>query len=384
LVAALVGGRAKELFRFEIQDWLFLGFITWVILGGLASGLSDQTREDIFNYVKWFVLFKLVIAVLGDVARARKFMSVFVLLVLILAVEAIQQKYSVDGAGWANQGRAWIDPSVLAAGGVGRSRWIGIFDGPGVFCVIFTVAFAFLLQGIGKENGFTKRLIYLAMLGLVMWATYCTGARGGFLASLAVFGLHILMRAKVAPVAIAVASGIGFTVFMMAPAYLTTMRDESNSSQYRVEMWAEGLEMIKQNPLLGIGRGNFLDYTQKLIAHNSAVELGGETGFIGLFLWFALLYASIKGVAVYRAHTEDIKEKMFCSGLMLAIIGYIVSSLFVTLEYETLYVLLAVAAVVSRQVPDGFKLINRDYVTVGSVEIAWLIFLQLFCIMFLG
>jgi hypothetical protein len=48
--------------------------------------------------------------------------------------------YSSDGTGWAGQPFGWIDESAAQIGLDARIKWVGIFDGPGVFCTVFTVA----------------------------------------------------------------------------------------------------------------------------------------------------------------------------------------------------------------------------------------------------
>jgi hypothetical protein len=386
--AVVFSGRLAELFHFTVHDWLFLALLVWMTLGAVVNGGSEASKEQIFEYARFFILYKLVIAATGSVDRSRQLMSFFVFLVVVLGVEAIQQKLSVDGAGWANQGRGWIDPDVVAAGGAGRSRWIGIFDGPGVFCVLFTIALPFLLIGTGKEQPPWRRSFSAALVLLVLGATYCTGSRGGLLASLAVIGLFML-RSVVSLRVIFAICALAVTVYSVAPAYLTTINDQSNSTQYRVEMWAAGLDMIKENPAFGVGRGNFKSHSGKhggkrLIAHNSAVEIGGETGLVGLFLWLSLIYVSIKGAVEYWKSTDDTSHKAFCTALVLGVIAYLISAMFVTLEYETFYLMLALCAVTARSTPNAVSFADRDAVKVAALEGVWLIGMQIFVIAYFG
>jgi len=380
----LQSGRLTEFTRITTHDWLFLGLVIWIMLGAIANGLTDESKYQIFLYIKFFLLYKLVIAVVGNVDRASRFIKIFIFLAFVLALETIQQKLSIDGSGWANQGRAWIDPEVLQAGGVGRSRWIGIFDGPGVFCVLFTLSLPFVLQQLGKGLVVWRRALNCVLLFLLLGAIYCTGSRGGLLASLAVIGLHGVWRAGVSMRATVVSCGLVLLAYSFAPEHLTTVHDESHSSQHRVEMWAEGLDMVKEAPVFGIGRGNFQEYTSKLIAHNSAVQMGGETGLVGLFLWVGLIYVSVKGAVAYWQSTERAEEQRFCAALILSVIGYLISAMFVTLEYETFYLLLAVCAVLAHCAPTPVHLGARDYCHIGAIVVAWIVALQIFVVHFFG
>jgi O-antigen ligase len=177
---------------------------------------------------------------------------------------------------------------------------------------------------------------------------------------------------------------LGALVLMFAPSHLTTVRDSQNSTQYRVEMWAEGLEMMKQNPLFGIGRGNFQAYTSKLIAHNSFIEIGGETGIVGLLIYTALVYFCLKSTLHARAHLPDAHSQDFALASALALVGYVISAMFVTLEYETFYLLLAMCAALGRCVPEPLELTRRDLTIVGSMVLGFLAAMQVFVIGYLG
>jgi len=220
-------------------------------------------------------------------------------------------------------------------------------------------------------------LLALALAALMGWATYLTGSRGGFLATLAVLGLFVAVRRKISLTKIATGAVLCTVVFMLAPESLTSTRDENKSAQHRVEVWAEGLNMMKEDPLLGIGRGNFRVYTGRLIAHNSAIEIGGETGLIGLMLWGTLIYVCLRAaVTAWRESTAP-SDSNVGFGLMLALLGYLVSAMFVTLEYETWYFLLALCAVLRRHQPDA-RLTKREMTMVAVITGSFVVFLQFF------
>jgi O-antigen ligase len=138
------------------------------------------------------------------------------------------------------------------------------------------------------------------------------------------------------------------------------MHDSQKSGYNRVDMWAEGLEMEQQNPIFGIGKGKFHEYTSKLIAHNSAIEIMGETGLPGFFFWVALAYMNLKNLTQYISIANDVRNKLFTTALFISVIGYIISSMFVTLEYETYYMLLALCSSVGRCSPNRAETTKVD------------------------
>jgi O-antigen ligase len=384
-IAAVLSGRLVKVMRFGIHEWFMFAFVAWTVISALFNGFGENSTPFLIFYFKALVLFKLVTALLeGDFTRVRGFVRILTVLVVILGVEVMFHRFSADGRGWAGQTFSWIDPEVLAAGGKGRARWIGIFDGPGVFCVLFTIVLPFVLVQLGKNYPGRTRFYAALVMALLLVATYFIGSRGGMVATLAIAGIYFLVKSKLSFRAMVACGALGGAVLMFAPSHLTTVRDSQNSTQYRVEMWAEGLEMMKQNPLFGIGRGNFKAYTAKLIAHNSAVEIGGETGIVGLFLYIGLIYFCVKSALHARRHFTEPRDKDFALAAALAVLGYVISMMFVTLEYETFYLLLAMCAALGRCVPEPIEATKRDFKVIGISTLAFLIIVQIFVIGYLG
>src|SRR6266853_6401847 len=170
----------------------------------------------------------------------------------------------------------------------------------------------------------------------------------------------------------------------LAPAYLTTGDDVSKSSLHRVEMWAEWLDMVKENPVFGVGPGNFRNWSGRLVGHNSAVEIQGELGPLGLMLWISMIYVCIKGVFAFRSAAQNEQDKGFGAALLLSVTGYLASAMFVTLEYETFYLLLAFCAALGEYPPAAVRLVRRDFINIIGGAAVWLMGLQAFVIMYLG
>jgi len=380
----VLSGKLKN-FEFTETDKYFALMVVWIVITTFVNEQNARSMEIIQNYVKWFVLFKLISMTVIDSAGVRKTAKVLIILGIVMSIEGIQHKLSPDGIGWAGQSLGWVDPSVLKAGGTGRTEWINIFDGPGVFCVIYTMVLPFVLAYLGKPYKTLVRIIAFGVVALLLLATFYTGSRGGFLATLAVFGFFLANKFKISAMRVATIGGILFVAFMLAPAYLTSLKDSNRSAQHRVDMWMEGVEMVQQNPVFGIGKGNFAIYTGRLIAHNSSIEIMGELGLPGFFFWLALIYASLKSLFKAYAESEDEQERSIILGLGISIAGYLMSSMFVTLEYETFYFLLALCAPYVKRVTGVATnqsrvtiLVTKDYYRIFGIMIGWIILLKIF------
>lgn len=366
-----------------VGDKFFLLMLLWITLSMVANGgFHPRSTDIITNYSKWFLLYKLLSLTVAKPERLIFVANMLVLFSLILAIEGLFHWNNPEKLGWAGQSLDWVDASAKKIGIEGRLRWISIFDGPGVFCVVFNMALPFLLQYLVSPFKFGIKLLALGLLSLVGVAIFLTGSRGGFLTALATIGLFTAIRFNISFLKIVIFSSTVSIVFMLAPSYLTNMNDENKSAKHRVDMWIEGVEMVQQNPVFGIGKGNFLNYTGKLIAHNSAIETMGETGLPGLFFWFGLIYFSLKSLIFYINETQDSRVRSYAIALGLSVVAYIISSLFVTLEYETFYLLLGICGGVGLQLKNPLVFSKSDFGNLFVVTIGWVLAIKIFVIFY--
>ena len=115
------------------------------------------------------------------------------------------------------------------------------------------------------------------------------------LAALLVIGLEV-WRAYGKTVAI-VAGAILIPV-ALAFTRLSELDAEEESAANRFDAWYEGLQLLFQKPIFGIGWGNFSDYNFGLTAHNSLVLAMTELGLVGYTVWFS--FVALTGWMIYR------------------------------------------------------------------------------------
>ncbi len=383
IMYCLFTGRFGQIFRLDGQDRFFLLMLVWMVLSMALKGWTNDSPMIVQNYFKWFLLYRLVVVTIGDVGRMRKVGVMLLCFASVLAVEGIQHMNSPDGLGWAGQTFGWVDGSAAEIGLDKRTRWIAIFDGPGVFCVVYTIALPFALSFSMAPFGKVTRIMGMALVTLLLVGIYYTGARGGYLTAIAVIGLFFALKSGVSAKRLLLGGVLGGAILMLAPGYVTSTRDSHGSAQHRVDMWAKGLEMVTNNPVMGIGKGNFKYYTGSLIAHNSVIETMGETGFVGLFLWIGIIYMGIKKLLVFQSLPAiDPFDRACVSAVGLSIVGYLVSAMFVTLEYETFYLLLAMSAVAGRGLPHPVRFTSTDAFVMGGLMVLFAIFLKFFVMMY--
>lgn len=368
-------------------DKLILGFIAVVFISSLlngfqtASGGRPGSIDFVIRYIKYFVLFKLLIATVTDEKKLHSLIKMIVFWGAVLVVEGIMHKHSADHIGWAGQKLGWVDPSVIAAGGSGRTKWIGIFDGPGVFGVVYIIILPFIMRYLFKPFSGGVRFLALCLLAAVFLAIYYNGSRGSFLAVIGILGLQAVFIYKISISKILTFGGLLIALYVAAPSHLTQVKDEKGSAQDRVDMWAQGIEMLEMDPIFGIGRGNYIRYTGKLIAHNSAIEIMGETGSLGFFFWVAMLYLCFKNMYVFgveRKKIGDDRGLALARAAALSLAGYLICSMFVTLEYVTMYILMAIGIILGNLSGKKVELDGRDKKFVVGIIVTWIMVLKVF------
>ena len=195
-------------------------------------------------------------------------------------------------------------------------------------CVALLIALAAGARGPGAG--------LLAGLGglLVLLCVIYTQSRGGMLAFLAVLGVYFVRR-----------YGIKY-ILLGAVALLPLMtlggrggEAAEASTEGRYEAWYAGLQMLKSDPVFGVGYGQFTEY-HHLTAHNSHVLAAAELGLLGVVLWFALLYIAFKPpLMVLRDFAGDPRARTARSWAM-AVLGmgaaHLVQMMFLSLTYHTM------------------------------------------------
>ena len=135
---------------------------------------------------------------------------------------------------------------------------------------------AMLVLIIGSRAGTAVALAVLAAIGLALWRRVRRRWWG-----IAVGAVSL----------VAGASGI-FRLAAQAewPSWATVAFDET-----RRRLWSDSLELWGRHPAIGAGPGSFKEFTPLGVdtdtqaAHSSVLQVGAETGLVGVFLFAALI-----------------------------------------------------------------------------------------------
>ena len=107
-------------------------------------------------------------------------------------------------------------------------------------------------------------------------------------------------------------------------------------------------------------------------------EIAAELGLPGVLLWAAVIFMGFKTLLVFVQSDPGDRDRAYAYALGISIAGYLVSAMFVTLEYETLYFLLGMTAAVGFQLENPVRFTRRDAIAVTTVIGGFFVALRLF------
>lgn len=189
-------------------------------------------------------------------------------------------------------------PSALLMDGVMTGTVLVMCIVPAMVAMLFEAELAY------KERIFVGICTLMSMAGII-----CLNTRGGWLAVFPVLACILLycikgIRKKIAVLLLCCLAG--GTVMMMFPgvqkrASEIVYSSSQQSATERMLMWQSAYQMGMDNPVLGVGKGNYTDlYQHKYIspiakeptqghAHSNYFQMFAENGFLGLFTYCGMI-----------------------------------------------------------------------------------------------
>lgn len=314
------------------------GMIFFLLLSVLLShavhtylqGMIDAFNLFIVNVLLYFIL-------LNAVNTERKFKVAVWFIVLLILVLMVQGIYQVKhGLGWAGQGLT-IDPHHPEV----RINWIGIFGDPNDLALTFVMAAGIVMAFIFGKSHVIAKVVCIPFLWLLIYGIFLTNSRGGLIAIMVTVYFYFVRRTRRFVLGSIVGCLLAATLFAIGPSRAAIISSSEASANNRVQLWYEGIKMIKANPVFGVGFRMFeADLPQT--AHNSFILAASEFGFLGYFFWTALIYCSFKELSLIQMYDQRLKT--YAIGLQAALVGFCAAAFFLSRTYVILpYMLFALS-----------------------------------------
>jgi len=200
--------------------------------------------------------------------------------------------------------------------------------------------------GLGAKNWY-ERMGAAVCAVLILHTTLLTFSRGAMVGLLVVGATAFIMMPK-RPKYLAVLALVGLLAIRLTgpqlmARYATTVaesEERDGSSESRIDLWRDCIKLLIENPVFGIGPGNFpvvaksLGYTAGKQAHSVWMQQAAETGAPGvlaLFCVFAISIVKLWPLARQRLTDQNRSEVAVASGLIMSMVGFAVAGQFVSL-----------------------------------------------------
>lgn len=306
-------------FRVPPKGWVIptvlFGMLLLVGLGSLIySPVPDRVVDKLLDNAKDTFIALVIIMLLQTPQVYRRAIWVLILSGIFLCTLSVFQY--VTGTYDNSYGGFSLSLSHQIIGNYDNFRATGPIGDPNFYAQIVIVIVPLALERFLHEKGIAMRLLALWGLLVSVMTVIITYSRGGLISMvISIAVLFWFYPPKRAHVPFIVLSVVAFFL-VLPPSYLdrlftlggffgapSSSRVEELSLQGRLSENLTALEMVKQNPLFGVGLNSYaylFPYYSKGLglalvatereAHNLYLETLAETGIVGLALFLFLLF----------------------------------------------------------------------------------------------
>lgn len=380
----------RKLYRLTWGVVLVVTFLLWSLGGVLFSeNRSEQFPEwlRLGTIVGFFIM---AVDILGNSERSAKYIHLYVILILlcglISAAYAVGQYFMpgmqiqalVEEAQLATRNIAIIDTESLegatairVSGRAQHSNWLALF----ILCVLPLNTYWFKVSKTRKGKTLVVASVAVELLALLL-----TFTRTGLLVG-AILVLLLAAKRMVRPTlrrVLAAALALLMCWLILPEAYkqrVLSLRQytRSQSSTARAELQLTAWKLMTRDPVWGVGLGGFgfdmikelsrAGQTMKIAvedfhwnpvfigAHNLYLQLGCETGLVGLAVFlvlFAVVLRDLLGAERKFAALGDLKAKALADALEISLLAFLLCSVFLhALQQKIWWMVAALAIAVS-------------------------------------
>ena len=351
-------------------------YVGVVFLSASAAGFDAGERVGIV-LTEGLLLFLLMSNAVRSLESLRRVIWALLIAGALMSIVTIHQavtgNYDSNYGGFATVERGF---EVDVAGQAFRQeRAAGPVGEKNRFAQVLLVLVPLGIGRIKDAKGLRRRLLAAGATGSILIAIVLTYSRGGAIAVAAIVLAAVLLhfvrwRTLLAVALITVAASI-----LLAPTFVGRVLSIGNAAELFSDSGdeAEGaivgratsnlaaFNVLLDHPIIGVGPGLYgpyysVEYANRLglrhfdeprRAHNLFLEVGAETGVLGLAVFIAILFAIT--VPLWRLRREwatlNQEHANLATALLLALIGYVTAGLFLHLAYERyLWIIVALAA----------------------------------------
>ncbi len=290
----------------------------------------------------WILLIQLAVASLSirSEKNLRSIFTLFCVMAVLMAINGMQQMDSGEG---------FSGVKILLENNVPRIRYAGVLGDPNDLGMYFLITLPMSYYLFSNSNNLFFKLLVLTGVGFVLYGIYLTNSRGTVVALAGLLGLVLLLKRNFVGIAMGVIAVLA--LLALGPSRVGEIEVGEESAWGRIQAWYEGIQILKTNPLFGVGLEGFTD-RYRLVAHNSFVQVFSELGLVGYMFWLTMIYLCLR--YTFRARIVLATDKKIdpAGTLFLSFSVFLMAAFFLTRSFESmLFIMLGLCCAVYQFMP---------------------------------
>jgi probable O-glycosylation ligase (exosortase A-associated) len=319
-----LGKEKKSFFPREKTFYFFLLFFVWMVISSFFAFREWFAWLKLEQFLFIVILFYLTIQMVDTEKKLK---------VLLLALLFCGLYFSYQMQFQGSRMIEYIGDQEFYRENLLRSNIN--FGQPNYMAFTMVVMFCIAMTMAIYSKRKVVKIIFLSLCPVYIYTLMQTASRGGTLSLLSVLVLFWL-KTKKKILSLIIFALVLITILPVAREYfpnyfnrLDTINnpEEDVSITQREELWKMGLDFIKENPIVGIGFGNFVLRAPNS-AHNSYIQIASELGIVGFLIWMVFLFTGWMNLFLLK---RNMKRRDFiyyvAMGIEISLIAYCVQSL---------------------------------------------------------
>lgn len=312
----------------------YLLLFTLAALLSIPLAVSPSEAWDTFYNV--YLKFALMCIVIINVVRNRRRLQIMFWLALIcgatLSLGAINE---------------YVTGNLTVEGYRAKGVIGSVFGDPNDMALFLVMMAPIALCLALGQRGILKKVICLTLVVLYVAGISVTYSRGGFLGLVAislVLAWKLGRRRRFVVLGSLIFAILTFMTFAPGNYWLRMLSifvpslDPHGSATARKDLLFAGFKNVVANPVFGLGMGNYhLVSARSFVNHNAYLEVATELGLFALCMYIAFMIAPIRRLSAIERSTQPRSDDSWffylSIGLQASIVGYMVTSFFLSVAY---------------------------------------------------
>ncbi|MDI6860450.1 MAG: O-antigen ligase family protein [Caldisericia bacterium] len=306
-------------------------FLFVLLLSSYFTKIDTRIAFDgIRSYLEMFLFFLIVVNFIDDKKDVEIFINLSSISLLFLSLYGIYQyiaRVPIPSS--------WVDKDLEVTI---STRAYSIFGSPNAFAGYLILLIPLIFTMFLSEKKLIKKLYYLFVLGLSLFALLFTLTRAAQISIIFSFLLFTLLyKDKRYFLVLIFFIIIAFSIpqirirflNLLSPIYL-----EKAKTYGRLFRWNLAIMIFSLKPIFGVGPGGFggavasrLGMFEGLYVDNYYLKTLVETGFVGFISFIYLIFSILRKGVSNLINLKNEKEKMISLGIFLGLVAFFLNNI---------------------------------------------------------